>query len=79
MAVGLGRPVGAAAGRGVGLTLQEAVPDAKTIWLYRKQLTSSGALAKVFARFDWCWPSAASSLRAGRSSMPLWWRPGARG
>jgi IS5 family transposase len=28
------------------------VPDAKTIWLYREQLTRAGALARVFARFD---------------------------
>jgi IS5 family transposase len=28
------------------------VPDAKTIWLYREQLTRAGALARLFARFD---------------------------
>ncbi|SDB74642.1 transposase [Belnapia rosea] len=38
--------------RFAGLTLQDAVPDAKTIWLYREQLTRAGALAKLFARFD---------------------------
>ena len=38
--------------RFVGLSLQDAVPDAKTIWLYREQLTRAGALAKLFARFD---------------------------
>jgi IS5 family transposase len=38
--------------RFVGLALQDAVPDAKTIWLYREQLTRAGALAKLFARFD---------------------------
>jgi IS5 family transposase len=38
--------------RFAGLALHEAVPDAKTIWLYREQLTRAGALAKLFARFD---------------------------
>jgi transposase, IS5 family len=38
--------------RFVGLALHEAVPDAKTIWLYREQLTRTGALARAFERFD---------------------------
>lgn len=36
----------------MGLALQDAVPDAKTIWLYREQLTRAGALTRLFARFD---------------------------
>ena len=28
------------------------MPDAKTIWLYREQLTRAGALARAFERFD---------------------------
>jgi IS5 family transposase len=35
--------------RFAGLPLQDVVPDAKTIWLYREQLTRAGALAKLFA------------------------------
>jgi IS5 family transposase len=38
--------------RFVGLALHDAIPDAKTIWLYRERLTRTGALAKLFARFD---------------------------
>jgi transposase, IS5 family len=38
--------------RFVGLALQDAAPDAKTIWLYREQLTRAGALARLFSRFD---------------------------
>jgi IS5 family transposase len=38
--------------RFAGLALHDAVPDAKTIWLYREQLARAGALAKLFARFD---------------------------
>lgn len=39
--------------RFVGLALHDPVPDAKTIWLFREQLTRSGALARLFERFDW--------------------------
>ncbi len=38
--------------RFVGLALQAAVPDAKTIWLCREQLTRACAPARLFARFD---------------------------
>src|SRR6516164_6175983 len=38
--------------RFAGLALHDAVPDAKTIWLFREQLTRSGTLARLFERFD---------------------------
>jgi transposase len=38
--------------RFVGLVLHDAVPDAKTIWLYREQLARAGAAERLFARFD---------------------------
>jgi IS5 family transposase len=38
--------------RFVGLALHDAVPDAKTIWLFREQLTRRGTLARLFERFD---------------------------
>jgi IS5 family transposase len=38
--------------RFAGLSLHEAVPDAKKIWLWREQLMRAGALSRVFARFD---------------------------
>lgn len=38
--------------RFVGLELHDAVPDAKTIWLYREQLVRAGAFDRLFARFD---------------------------
>jgi IS5 family transposase len=38
--------------RFAGLALHDAVPDAKTIWLYREQFTRIGALARLFERFD---------------------------
>ena len=38
--------------RFVGLALHDPVPDAKTIWLFREQLTRAGAIERLFARFD---------------------------
>lgn len=38
--------------RFAGLALEDAVPDAKTIWLFREHLTRAGALTRLFARFD---------------------------
>jgi transposase, IS5 family len=38
--------------RFAGLALHDAVPDAKTIWLFREQLTRAGALVRLFERFD---------------------------
>ena len=36
--------------RFVGLALHDAVPDAKTIWLFRQQLVRAGAFERLFAR-----------------------------
>ena len=38
--------------RFVGLALGDPVPDAKTLWLFREQLTRAGAIEALFARFD---------------------------
>ena len=38
--------------RFLGLALEDRVPDAKTIWLFREQLTRAGAIGRLFARFD---------------------------
>jgi transposase, IS5 family len=38
--------------RFVGLGLGDPVPDAKTLWLFREQLTRAGAIERLFARFD---------------------------
>jgi IS5 family transposase len=34
------------------LGLEDPVPDAKTIWLFREQLTRAGAITTLFAEFD---------------------------
>jgi IS5 family transposase len=38
--------------RFVGLGLEDAVPDAKTLWLYREALAKAGAVEKLFDLFD---------------------------
>ncbi|AFW01810.1 transposase [Gluconobacter oxydans H24] len=38
--------------RFLGLGLSDRVPDAKTAWLFHERLTQSGAIEKLFERFD---------------------------
>ena len=36
----------------MGLVLEDKVPDAKTVWLYREQLAQAGMIMMVFENFD---------------------------
>jgi IS5 family transposase len=38
--------------RFLGLGFEDAVPDAKTVWLFREHLTRAGAIDALFAAFD---------------------------
>jgi transposase, IS5 family len=38
--------------RFLDLALEDRVPDAKTIWLFREQLTRAGTVERLFQRFD---------------------------
>src|SRR3974390_3049425 len=38
--------------RFLGLGLQDRVPDARTIWLFREKLTRADSIQTLFARFD---------------------------
>ena len=38
--------------RFLNLTVGNTVPDAKTIWLFREQLTAAGVIEKAFDKFD---------------------------
>lgn len=38
--------------RFLGLGLEDTVPDAKTVWLYREQLVQAGTVDQIFADFD---------------------------
>ena len=39
-------------GRFLGLGLQDRVPDAKTVWLYREALAQAGMMEALFKQFD---------------------------
>jgi transposase, IS5 family len=36
----------------LGLSLEDPVPDATTLWLFRQQLTDSGKVAELFEQFE---------------------------
>src|SRR5262249_48659813 len=36
----------------LGLGLEDRVPDARTIWLFREKLTTAGAIKRLFEQFD---------------------------
>ena len=38
--------------RFLGLALEDKVPDAKTVWLYREQLSQAGLIDALFEDFD---------------------------
>jgi hypothetical protein len=38
--------------RFLGLSLEDEIPDAKTLWLYREALAKAGAVEELFERFD---------------------------
>ncbi len=38
--------------RFLGLALEDEVPDAKTVWLYREQLSQAGLIDALFEDFD---------------------------
>ncbi len=38
--------------RFLGLGLEDTVPDARTVWLYREQLAQAGAVEQILADFD---------------------------
>jgi IS5 family transposase len=52
--------------RFLGLSLGGAVPDAKTIWLFRGQLTEAGLMGTVFRRFDTFLDENGFSARKGQ-------------
>ena len=61
--------------RFLGIGINDPVPDATTIWLFREHLTRAGAVEKLFRHFDGL--LKASRPRAiwrcrDRSSMPAW-------
>jgi transposase, IS5 family len=60
-----------------GLGLEDRVPDAKTIWLFREQLTKAGAIQRLFQRFDAALRNAGYLAMGGRADRGRHGHPGA--
>src|SRR5215471_8967194 len=60
--------------RFLGLGLEDRVPDARTIWLFREKLTTAGAIKGLFEQFDAMLRQAGYIAMRVRSSMPAWLR-----
>lgn len=52
--------------RFLGLSLQDPVPDAKTVWLYREALAKTDAVAELFDAFDGYLTQAGFAARGGQ-------------
>ena len=52
--------------RFLGLALEDKVPDAKTVWLYREQLSQAGLIETLFEDFD-AYPARPGLPSDGRS------------
>jgi len=52
--------------RFLGLSLGDAVPDEKTIWLFREQLTEAGLIKRLFQEFDAFLEEKGFSARKGQ-------------
>ncbi len=50
----------------LGLDLNDRVPDARTIWLFRERLTQAGAMESLFATFDAALPEQGYKLVGGQ-------------
>ena len=62
--------------RFLGLGLEDAVPDAKTLWLYREALAKAGAVEELFDLFDGFLKDKGYLAMGGRSSTQRsCWRP----
>ena len=61
--------------RFLDLTLGDAVPDEKTIWLFREQLTEAGVIKRLFEEFEaFLGRERVFGPREAKSSMPALWR-----
>src|SRR6478672_4937018 len=53
------------------LAIEDSIPDATTLWLFREKLAKAGLIKKLFERFDQHLAARATWRVAGRSSMPV--------
>jgi IS5 family transposase len=52
--------------RFLGLSPEAEVPDAKTIWLFRKRLTDAGLIEELFQQFEQCLQTAGYEAKEGQ-------------
>ena len=58
--------------RFLGLAIEDSIPDATTLWLFREKLARAGLIEKLFDRFDQHLAAKGYMARgAGRSSTPV--------
>src|ERR1700757_3223710 len=57
--------------RFLGLAIEDSIPDATTLWLFREKLAKAGLIEKLFDRFDQHLAAKGYLARAGRSSTPV--------
>src|ERR1700745_573381 len=51
--------------RSLGLGLEDRVPDARTIWLFREKLTTAAAIKRLFEQFDAVVGQGGDNARSG--------------
>ena len=56
--------------RFLGLAIEDSIPDATTLWLFREKLAKAGLIEKLFDSFDQHLAAKATWRVAGRSSTP---------
>ena len=56
--------------RFLGLELEDTVPDAKTLWLYREALGKAGAVEELFDLFDGLLTDSSGPRRSSLSGRP---------
>ena len=61
--------------RFLGLGLEDAVPGATTLWLYREALSKAGLVEQLFAEFDTCLREHGYLARGRQTLMPRSSRP----
>src|SRR5438046_5530395 len=52
------------------LGIEDSIPDATTLWLFREKLAKAGVVEKLFERFDQHLAAQGYMARAGRWLMP---------
>src|SRR5437762_10406372 len=52
--------------RFLGIAIEDSIPDATTLWLFREKLAKAGLVEKLFERFDQCLEARGYMARGGQ-------------